>query len=585
MRYRTVIAATGLVLLGCSDDASPPDAAPDLPVDVGSNDRSMGDAPPDLAVDQPVDLPPPDAPCPDPGVTIAPGIVVSPTNLSGQATVTYGPPAALAGSANLTLHHAFNFWDLALTAGAALDTPMTHKPDGTFEATVTLPAAAHLLDFVFFTQGATGKQWDNNAGEDYHRSVGVPYIGPYLTLRDNLTGTPPQPDRDPARSVMVSFVTDHPCQGRVRYGTSASALPSAMAESASGTHHHLVLTALAPDTVHHYQVSCIDPAVSCPLPQIAPIFSFRTARQSPSDVTFAVLSDPQDNRSANEHWKDVAQILTQPPHDDARFVLITGDLTGDDLPQRWWDFFDKGRALFASRPLVPAVGNHDTPGYTSSATAASFDALFDFDSSSGSDLYHALVHGPLTLLVLNSETSQVAPADWKPGGAQYGWVASALAQTKTPWRFAAWHIPPYNTGTRHSGQGADTRPMTALFDDKVDWVFCGHEHLYQRFKPLRFATSGPVATVVPSYGGPGGGVGYLVAPVGGHDPPESSLLGAADPLRSMLASPAGSEIAGDSLVNPFVGFVKVTVSGKSFQLTTHALGQTTPRDQVSYTRP
>lgn len=582
---RPVLFACLALLASCSDDggknpdAAQPDAAlPDQLVDAPPLD--VGDSTVDVT---PTDTLPPDAPCPDPGVTLASGVTVGPTQLTpgGQATVTYPAGAQLGGSGSVTLHYGFNYWDLDLGGDVAKDAPMAKQPDGSFAVTVPLPAGARLLDMAFFTESSSGKEWDNNGGADFHRSVGLPLLGPYLTLRDNLGG---QPDRDPSQGVTISFRTDHPCVGQVRYGTSATALTKFAAESAASTQHHLHLKGLAPDAVHHYQTGCVQAGVCSP-PETSPIFTFRTAKKGASSLKMALLSDPQDYRAQNDRWPEVAATLTQPPHDDVRLLIVSGDLAGDDDPLRWWDFFDGGRALLASRPILPAVGNHDTPSYGSNADTSSFESLFDFASASGSDTCYGLAHGPAAFVVLNSELSQTSPGEWKPGGSQYQWAASFLAKPLPPWRFAVWHIPPYNAGVRHSGQVDSVRPVTALFNEKIDWVLGGHEHLYQRFKPIRYtgldSTGKVVSTAVASYGGPGGGVGYIVAPAAGHDPPEDTLLPVGNPMRDLMAYPP----PGGTTTAKWVGFVTLEVSGKSITIKAVDLDQTAPRDTSTYTRP
>jgi hypothetical protein len=531
----------------------------------------------------------PDMPCPDPGIDLVPGVTVSPTNLApgGQATIVYGPPRQLAAASNLTLHYGFNYWGLDLGGGdTSGDAPMTPQSNGTYSTTIKLPAGARLLDFVFFTQKGDNKEWDNNKKADFHRSVGKPRYGPYLTLRDNLK---PAPDRDPAHSIVVSFRTDWPCVGQVRHGTSPGQLGSVTSATATATDHHLRLKGLKADTVYHYQVSCVD-ETTCRAPEIGQVHSFRTAAKASTAVKFIHLADPQYYRAPNDRWDEVAEALTKPPHDDARFVVISGDLASDDVPMRWWDFFDRGRKLFATKPMVPAVGNHDTPTYGSDGNTATFEALFDFDSSSGTDTYYGLVYGPTAFLVLNSETSQpwVSTSDWRPGGTQYSWAKAALGKLAAPWRFAVWHIPPYNAGVRHVDQCGETQHITALFNDTVDWVLCGHEHLYQRFKPLRYAGLDGAGDVISkttgSYGGAGGGVGYLIAPPAGHDPPADKLVEPSHPMRARLASPPPVSRV-QNKVAQWVGFVVVNVSGKTIDIKAYALGQAAPVDDVSYKKP
>jgi hypothetical protein len=517
-------------------------------------------------------------------VTLGPGITVYPTQLKpgGSARIVYAAPATLAGQGNLSIHYGVNYWTPDASGTAATNAAMTKRGDGSFEVTVPLPTDARLLDFVFFFSGSGSTQeWDNNGTLDYHRGVGVPRIGPYLSFRDNLGQ---QPDRDPAHALTVSFRSDHPCLARVRYGTSANTLAQQVDEPWPSLEHHLNLAALAADTVYYYQVECRG-AGPCAPTERAEVVHFRTAPTSPASFSFLHLSDPQDYRSADDHWRDVAGLLAQPPFDDIRFVVITGDLVGSDDPARWWDFFDRGRALLARKPILPAVGNHDATSASGTVSTSSFEGLFDMESSSGNPTYYGLRYGSASILVLNSQTA--SSGDWKPGGVQFGWVSNVLPQLPTTWRFAAWHIPPYNAGVRHSDQLDAVRPMTALFQDQLDWVLCGHEHVYQRSRPIRYlgeVNGKESATTVATYGGPGGGVGYLVAPVAGHDPPGDTFVPNTDPSRALLAYPTASLIVGDK-VAPWAGFTRITVTGKTIQIQTFALGQSVPKDTLSYGKP
>jgi Calcineurin-like phosphoesterase len=603
----TLLLLLALFAAACSDDgAGPtPDAAPladgagdALASDGPAADLPRADAPlPDVPLP---DAPLPDAPCPDPGVDLGSGVTIRPTNLTpgGQATVTYAASATLGSSANLTLHYGGDFWTGDLGGGdKAKDVAMTKQADGSFSVTITLPAAARLLDLVFFTTQGSAKTWDNNNKADWHRALGEPLYGPYLTLKDN-SAAPGKQDRDPAHSVTVNFRSDRPCRGRVRFGTAAAALSAAITESGAGVDHHLHIGGqLKPDTRYHYQVACHDPAVNCKTEERSAVYSFRTAPAAGSsgsaNLKLIVLADPQDNMLAQDRWRDVAAALTKPPHADARLLLIVGDLAGDDTPVRWWTFFHHGRALLASRVLLPVVGNHDTPTYGSHVDSTTFEQLFSLGSSSGQDTHWALRYGPAAFIALNSETAQswVSTTDWTPGGKQRTWLQGAL--TKLPaaatWRFATWHIPPYNVGVTHVDQNASTRGVTTLFGGVIDWVLGGHEHLYQRSKPLQSVSGsgGQVSgKVVANYGrGPGDGVGYLIAPAAGHDPPEDTLVKASDPLRGGLAYPTAAEISGKDTITPWVGFVTLELKAKSMSLRAYELGVAAPRDTLTYTKP
>lgn len=69
-----------------------------------------------------------------------------------------------------------------------------------------------------------------------------------------------------------------------------------------------------------------------------------------------------------------------------------------------------------------------------------------------------------------------------------GWVERDLASARgAAWRFVAFHQPGFNSSRKHFDE-QHTRRMAPVFEaGKVDVVFTGHVHNYQRSFPLRFA--------------------------------------------------------------------------------------------------
>ena len=67
------------------------------------------------------------------------------------------------------------------------------------------------------------------------------------------------------------------------------------------------------------------------------------------------------------------------------------------------------------------------------------------------------------------------------------WVAADLAQAQgATWRFVAFHHPGFNSAREHYEQQQMRLLSPVLEDGKVDIVFNGHVHNYQRSYPLRF---------------------------------------------------------------------------------------------------
>jgi predicted phosphodiesterase len=72
-----------------------------------------------------------------------------------------------------------------------------------------------------------------------------------------------------------------------------------------------------------------------------------------------------------------------------------------------------------------------------------------------------------------------------------GWIAADLSATTAIWIFVVFHHPPFNVGNEHFA-AQHMRVLSPLFEKLgVDIVLSGHEHNYQRPRPLKFAPAGP----------------------------------------------------------------------------------------------
>jgi len=423
-----------------------------------------------------------------------------------------------------------------------LDQPM-QLADGVATATLALPADTRALSMSFV--GADGRA-DDNAGEDYHSGVLFPYIGPFLT---------PGSDGGLSTNITVTWESDRSCKGVVLYGDDPEHLDHQAIGVQPDTIHHVELTGLTPGATVHYQVS------ECGTGRRSEVAAFHTIPDDATALDVAVMADMQDKGMSSERWGEVAARVQQ-AHSDVDLILAPGDLAGDDEPRFWWLFFDRARDLFATTPLVPAVGNHDTPGRQSSPDDSSFLRYFPVPQAPGAGGVYATHAGPLVVLTLNSEV----PSELQAGGAQYRWVEQQLSATpdSDPWIFAQWHVPPFNAGGRFAGVQDDTRPVTTLFDGRLDWVFTGHEHLYQRSFPLR---AGQRAA---RYGrGDDDGVGYIVTPTAG-DRIFDNLAPQTEPSRQLVSFP---QLGNRSRADGEHGYLIVHIDGPGIHIESWGMGR------------
>lgn len=141
-------------------------------------------------------------------------------------------------------------------------------------------------------------------------------------------------------------------------------------------------------------------------------------------------------------------------------------------------FFTPAAPLLARLPLVPVRGNHENgtdlfkqyfpwPGRPADHGGAD-DLCFDYGSA--------------RLVVLDQYTSLSA------GDKRMAWLAAKLAEAKDRWKIVAFHEPIYSTGSH--GPNVEFRELVepVLVAGRVHAVFAGHDHNYERFKPVQGIT-------------------------------------------------------------------------------------------------
>ncbi|TKY62000.1 purple acid phosphatase 20 [Spatholobus suberectus] len=278
----------------------------------------------------------------------------------------------------------------------------------------------------------------------------------------------------------ISWITDSSTPAKVAYGPS----PSANAFSATGTTssyryliyksseiHDVVIGPLNPNTVYYYRLG--DSLSS-------QTYKFKTP-PSQLPIKFAVVGDLGQtdwSRSTLEH-------VGKSNYD---MLLLPGDISYADLNQSLWDSFGRLVEPFASqRPWMVTQGNHEieTIPMIHETPFTAYNARWRMpfeESASYSNLYYSFDVAGIHVIMLGSYT------DFDPTSPQYKWLQGDLRKVnrgKTPWVVVLVHAPWYNSNTAHQGEPESVQ-MKATMEDllyqaRVDAVFAGHVHAYERF--------------------------------------------------------------------------------------------------------
>ncbi len=262
--------------------------------------------------------------------------------------------------------------------------------------------------------------------------------------------------------------------------------------SAWKTVHEAEICGLDPDTRYYYQVGGIG---ADGREVFSSTYHFRTApdpRQTPDrfDFTFVVLGDSRG--APDTLGRTLAKAFE---NENPLFVSFGGDFVEDGTSQRQWDdVFNACANVMPYVPILPVPGNHERsslnyyaqfslPGderwYGFSVGHAVFANLDDCWSGAGkAGTYGVACSGAMT-----------AAASAKQDQVNFmNTLFSAHAQK--PWKFVVHHRPIYSETTDFTHGGWTNTDLAEawrpVFDaHNVTMVFNGHDHFYQRHKPLR----------------------------------------------------------------------------------------------------
>nr|XP_051185819.1 probable purple acid phosphatase 20 [Lolium perenne] len=326
------------------------------------------------------------------------------------------------------------------------------------------------------------------------RAVTSPYVRPKprttlselkSVLEDAQGQTPQQVHVSTVGSdrMRVTWITEDDAPPIVEYGTTSgqqytfsetgtTTSYSYLALYNSGNIHDAVIGPLKPSTTYYYRCSG----------DRSREFSFRTPPPS-LPFEFVIAGD-----LGQTGWtKSTLQHIAAADYD---MLLLPGDLSYADFFQPRWDSYGRlVEPLASSRPWMVTQGNHEIEKVplleprAFKAYNARWRMPYDAGPSpSGSNLYYSfdVAGGAVHVVMLGSYT------DYEAGTAQHEWLQGDLAgidRRKTCFVVALVHAPWYNSNKAHQGEGDAMRDAmeALLYGARVDALFAGHVHAYERF--------------------------------------------------------------------------------------------------------
>ncbi|HSW44569.1 MAG TPA: metallophosphoesterase, partial [Phycisphaerae bacterium] len=265
----------------------------------------------------------------------------------------------------------------------------------------------------------------------------------------------------------IRWDTDRPFEAAVRLFDERGLRVRDLAVPASGPRHEVRLDGLQPNTRYRY---VIDPPGWSSEPAEG---TFVTSPPPGTDCEFAIWGD---SRSDPETCRAVADAIRR---SGVPMCVHSGDFVYHGYNRDEWDsmFFQPAAALLRDVMLWPALGNHELGADLNGVTGR--QVFSDFFSLPGSGQYYSFDYGDAHILVLDSNY------DFFEDPGQYEFADKNLAATRARWKIVVFHHPVFTSGETHDNHFGMRLKYCPLFArHSVDLIFTGHDHNYQRSRPI-----------------------------------------------------------------------------------------------------
>jgi hypothetical protein len=187
----------------------------------------------------------------------------------------------------------------------------------------------------------------------------------------------------------------------------------------------------------------------------------------PDSVRFAVIGD--NGTGDSRQYDTAARLIEWRSLFPYTFVLMMGDnMYGGEKPKDFANKFEKPYMPLtqAGVKFYASLGNHDDPEN---------QRAYKGYNMGGERFYTFKPKNGVRFFALDSNYMDKA---------QLEWLDKELSASGSDWKICYFHHPLYSSGATH-GSAVDLRRLVEplFIKHKVNIVFSGHEHFYERIKP------------------------------------------------------------------------------------------------------
>lgn len=197
------------------------------------------------------------------------------------------------------------------------------------------------------------------------------------------------------------------------------------------------------------------------------------------ELTFLAFGD---SGTLSQGQMDVAARLAT---EQADFVIHTGDVIypygalGNPVGEYNDRFFRPYEAFLGRTPMFPVIGNHDLIALLGQPFKEAFH-LPDNGSAIGRELYFSFEYGDAKFIALETTALFLVPL-----GEHARWLQQELASNQRKWLIVYMHVPLYSCGSHGDNRILQTVLEPQFENGKVDLVIAGHDHNYERTRPIK----------------------------------------------------------------------------------------------------